>query len=836
VADIPAQHQQLVLRIRQLIMTGDLDALARIMMEAGARPDQFWPRGEGTAALTAISDLPGQDLITLIRAVIALASETDPEGGRTAESNRAAVGNLLGRLANRLSDEEIRDLPDDWFDNLEAEYIDYQGDALARIAKAYLAAGAKLNAAAVAVIRRTATVMSYQRGEVHEVAALLDEPVINPGEAWSDAAIADAARLGPALRDLLAHAGTASSAKPSAKWQKTARELLERAGTQEAAEHIRGWLALVGRPRARRFAEMPYAPGINDQIDPFNADAVRGLAWLLALAPEHPDSARTLAALAETALRKVPGVGPRNPKIANAAVHGLSMMTGEDALGQLARLSTRITYKGTLTQVDRALEARAAALCLTREQIDELAVPAFGLTEVGRRVETFGDTTAELVVGRRGAELVWRTGAGKTVKAPPAAVRRDFAEDVKELKAAAKDIDKMLSAQSERIERLFLGQRSWEYAPWRERYLDHPLIGTLARRLIWIVDGTPAVFLDGAMRDLADKAQEPTPGARVELWHPVGRAAEEVLAWRDWLERHEVTQPFKQAHREVYLLTAAEENTRTYSNRFAAHILRQHQFNALAAQRGWRNKLRLMVDDEYPPASRELREWGLRAEFWIEGIGDGADLTDSGSYIYVATDQVRFYPMDSATNWAHAGGGGYRRDGHADNEGPIVLTDVPPLVFSEVMRDADLFVGVASLGNDPAWQDGGPGDRYSDYWRSYSFGELSESASSRADLLGRLLPRLAIGPKCRIDGRFLLVEGTLHTYKIHLGSGNILMSPNDAYLCIVPRQATDRDATSGMFLPFEGDRTLAIVLSKALLLAADDKITDPSILSQIGRR
>jgi hypothetical protein len=36
-----------------------------------------------------------------------------------------------------------------------------------------------------------------------------------------------------------------------------------------------------------------------------------------------------------------------------------------------------------------------------------------------------------------------------------------------------------------------------------------------------------------------------------------------------------------------------------------------------------------------------------------------------------------------------------------------------------------------------------------------------------------------------------------------------------------------------IWLAFEGDRTLSIILSKALLLAADDKITDPVILRQL---
>jgi len=55
------------------------------------------------------------------------------------------------------------------------------------------------------------------------------------------------------------------------------------------------------------------------------------------------------------------------------------------------------------------------------------------------------------------------------------------------------------------------------------------------------------------------------------------------------------------------------------------------------------------------------------------------------------------------------------------------------------------------------------------------------------------------------------------------------MSPNDQYLCIVPGPR----ATAKYWLPFEGDSRLSVILSKALLLANDTKITDPTILRQI---
>jgi hypothetical protein len=164
----------------------------------------------------------------------------------------------------------------------------------------------------------------------------------------------------------------------------------------------------------------------------------------------------------------------------------------------------------------------------------------------------------------------------------------------------------------------------------------------------------------------------------------------------------------------------------------------------------------------------------------------------------------------------------------------LSLETIPPLVFSEIMRDVDLFVGVASVGNDPNWSDGGPNGQYRDYWQSYSFGELSATAQTRQALLERLIPRLKIADRCTLSDRFLVVRGTVRTYKIHLGSGNILMMPNDQYLCIVPKQTVA--GAERVHLPFEGDGTLSIILSKAFLLANDAKISDPMIISQIGKK
>jgi hypothetical protein len=106
-----------------------------------------------------------------------------------------------------------------------------------------------------------------------------------------------------------------------------------------------------------------------------------------------------------------------------------------------------------------------------------------------------------------------------------------------------------------------------------------------------------------------------------------------------------------------------------------------------------------------------------------------------------------------------------------------------------------------------------------DYWRSVAFGGLTASAELRHDALARLRPRTEIAGQVELEERFLKVRGTLREYRIHLGSGNILMSPDDACLCIV----SARDKRGTLHLPFEDD----VVLSKAFLLAVRSWCTLP---------
>jgi Domain of unknown function (DUF4132) len=382
--------------------------------------------------------------------------------------------------------------------------------------------------------------------------------------------------------ELLNLCAKSGGAKPTARWSREAGALLEKIGRPAFEKTMLCWLPLVDKPRTQpieRWSE--WQPDPNLLIQDKNADILKALVWLCA-GMEDIEAARALTALALSAYRKLPQVGPRCVRVGNACVWALGNMPGTESIGQLALLKLRVKFGTAQKGIEKALNTAAERAGLPREEIEEMSVPPYGLQEVGIRRETLGEFSAELVVtGTSTTELRWIKPDGKRQKSVPKAVKEHHAQELNELKAAARDVQKLLPAQRDRIENLYVEQKSWTFPVWRERYLDHPLVGTLARRLIWRFSNghraAAGVFYDNRIvgRDGSPLAWI-GESTRVELWHPIQEVPDEVLAWRDWLAELEIRQPFKQAHREVYLLTEAERTTGVYSNRFAAHVIKQH--------------------------------------------------------------------------------------------------------------------------------------------------------------------------------------------------------------------------------------------------------------------
>ncbi|TDB83909.1 DUF4132 domain-containing protein [Actinomadura sp. KC216] len=456
-------------------------------------------------------------------------------------------------------------------------------------------------------------------------------------------------------------------------------------------------------------------------------------------------------------------------------------------------------HAGVPKQLDKMLKKIDAALA---ERTDvALRLPGLGFGPDGTLRRPLGEHTAVVTVAGK-AELAFEKD-GTVLKGVPAAVRRDHKDEVKELRDLVKRVGAQIATLVRAVEGGYTVDATHPFGRWRDTLVNHPIAGPAVRRLIWEIEVAPGEWRSvlpeaGALPDAAGDAP-------VRLWHPLRSDPDTVRAWRDLLVDRRIRQPFKQAFREIYLLTPAEEETGTYSNRFAAHLVHYRRLFALFRARGWTSRLLGPWDGgDADEAARTLAagEWRIRLSHVL------ADW--EGEEPIAGTGRVRFA----------------RRVGGAWRDAP--LADVPPLVFSEAMRDVDLFVGVTSIATDDMWEDG----EAHAYWVREWYADPAESTRTRRDALERVLPRTKIADRCSTDGRYLTVRGRLRTYKIHLRSANVVMEPDDAFLCIIPER---RKAAPGrVFLPFE-EELLSLILSKAFLLAADDEITDESILLQIKR-
>ena len=612
-----------------------------------------------------------------------------------------------------------------------------------------------------------------------------------------------------------------AGAAPSAKWAKAAQALAQAPEAGAVRRVLLGSMARAG------FLNMGWVG------DMFGAlPARRALVWLLAFHPVEK-VAKPLGELAARGFTPSPQ-GPENETIGNACIWALAELADGAGLSTLARLGARVRYPKTRQRIQALFEATARKTGRTRAEVEEEIASSHGFDAEGvSRFALAGEMgAAEIRLNGHGkAQIVWRDQAGKTLKAPTAAMKEADVDGVKAVREAVREIEADLGVLSKRIERLYRSRRTLDFARWREFYVAHPFVGPIARRLIWRAEwdggSVAGLWRDGAFEDVEGKRRD-VEAAHFTLWHPIDAREAEIAAWRDRLGALGIDQPFRQAWRETYRVTDAERRTGHYSNRFAAHIVRQHQFMTLARLEDWNCRHRMFQDvpnDE--PTYIAFPDHGVYAEYWTAGAGgDDPPVADSTAYLYLTTDRVVFHRLnpDAPPN----------RPTEMRGE-PLTVDEIPAIAFSEILRACDLFVSVASIARDARWLDRGGAAEHPNgwrfeadaYWRGASDSALQANAAIRRELLARLLPALNFGERLRLDDRRLHVKGVRGAYAIHLGSGAVFHE-SGRHICIVPDGAPKK-----LVLPYEGDETLALIMSKAMLLLRDDEIVDPVITCQL---
>lgn len=308
----------------------------------------------------------------------------------------------------------------------------------------------------------------------------------------------------------------------------------------------------------------------------------------------------------------------------------------------------------------------------------------------------------------------------------------------------------------------------------------HPILAAQLQTLVLVDRADQTGLLQpGGERLLGLSGRTRTLEGTHRIAHPV-----DLLAGGDWSgwQRHlfdnKIRQPFRQVFRQLYVPVADEVGGATTSSRYAGHQVQARQAAALWGSRGW------LVSHEGTAAKTFHDE---RITVYVDVLG-----------MYGTPGEVEDATLDKVwflSNTTHL---------------PVAVDELPRRLFSEAMRDLDLVVSVAHAGGvDP---------------------EASASTvQMRAMLVEETTEMLGI-ENIELTDNHVIVKGTIADYSIHLGSGMVHKRPGGA-VCIVPIGAQHRGR---VFLPFvDDDPRTAEVVSKVVLLAADDRIQDPTILEQL---
>lgn len=392
---------------------------------------------------------------------------------------------------------------------------------------------------------------------------------------------------------------------------------------------------------------------------------------------------------------------------------------------------------------------------------------------------TVQDTTVTLAIDEWGEPQLTVSKKNRILKTVSARLKRD--EQVATLLQRKKELQRQVSRTRQALEQAMCRGDHFTAAELAQLF-THPILRPMLSQLLFVGDDVIgySVKEGRALEGLDGRLQQLSNSTALRIAHPDDLFQDG--RWHLWQRecfRHERIQPFKQIFRELYILTAAEQEAGNISRRYAGHEVNPRQALALLGSRGWVG---------HPDV-------GIYRTFYQEGIT--VWLLVEGGYYYTPAD-VGGMVLEGIQ---------FTRRGEWQT---LNLADIPPRLFSEVMRDVDLVVSVAHMGGvDPE--------------------AAVSTVEMRAALVRETCDLLKLN-NVRLQKNHALVTGKLNNYTIHLGSGVVHQQPG-GYLCIIPVHTGQRGR---LFLPFvDDDPKSAEIVSKVLLLARDHEVKDPTILEQI---
>lgn len=392
---------------------------------------------------------------------------------------------------------------------------------------------------------------------------------------------------------------------------------------------------------------------------------------------------------------------------------------------------------------------------------------------------TIDEVIIRLKVDDMGKSYLAVSKNGKSQKTIPAKYKKH--QDVIKLKADKAYLSQQYARTRQSLEKAMLNNDRFSHQE-VENIMQHPVVKPMLKKLVLFHPETQVTgfWQAGDLIDFEQRKHTLSHKDELVIAHVTHLFESAVWSqYQRYLFAQKIQQPFKQVFRELYVLTDDERENYNRSHRYQGHQIQPQKTVALLRSRGWTLN----------------HEEGLQKVFHKQGyMASIYAMADWYSPSDIEAPTIEYVAFTSL------------QDGKS-----IPLTEISPLIFSEVMRDVDLVVSVAHVGGvDP---------------------EASHSSMQMRAVLAKESARLFKLDNIEVKQRHVLITGSLGNYSIHLGSGQV--SKNGLSLSIIPVHSQHRGR---LFLPFvDDDPKSAEIIAKMKLLAEDHKIQDPTVLAQINK-
>ena len=391
-----------------------------------------------------------------------------------------------------------------------------------------------------------------------------------------------------------------------------------------------------------------------------------------------------------------------------------------------------------------------------------------------------GDVSVWLSIAEDGTPELCISKNDKPLKTLPKALAKD--SYIAQLKEAVKQLRDQKRRARFSFEMAMVSRAGFSNAE-ITGLLNHPVLRGMVSVLVFASGdklGFPALSKGVAvLTDTAGNNQTLNKNDVLFIAHPHNFIMKKCWSdYQQYLYKNRIVQPFKQIFREYYPVTEDELSAVNVSRRYAGNQVQPQKTVALLKTRGWTADYEEGLQRVWHKDNLIVRMYALADWF------SPADIESP------TLETIQFFSRDK-------------------NE-LVPFADIPPVIFSETMRDIDLAVSVAHAGGvDPE--------------ASHSTVEM------RIAIAHELLSLLSVS-NVTFQTAHAQIKGSLGEYSVHMGSG-VIHKPGTGMIAVLPIHS---QARGRIFLPFaDDDPKTAEILSKILLFADDQKIKDPGILEQI---